>query len=796
MASCKGENRSASATRRWSRSTRLRAYTIAAVALAVSALYGIATSQTAALSRAVELVSVSIFGSSGNNTSNGPAVNSDGTFVGFWSDATNLVPNDRTPFRDVYLRNRGQQTTQRVNLSGDGDAANAPSEAQGGAPAVNGSGSLIAFYSSATNLVPDDTNGQTDVFVRAVDTGTTTLVSVSSSGVQGNGPSLFPSVSADGRFVAFQSSATNLVAEGGTGQFDIYVRDLANNTTERICASIHGNGSNITPAISGDGSMVAFASNATNLVPNDTNNDSDVFVCNRSTGAIEVVSVNDMGVLGNGDSILPAINFDGSVVAFKSTASNLVPNDHNGVVDVFARDRAAMKTERISVSDTGGDADDGSFPPSVDYSGRFVAFGSSANNLVPGDFNAVSDVFVRDRMQNLTLQVDVNERGEQANNGTLDVPPSVSGDARQIGFVSQASNLAANDNTNIPDVFITRNPFACDTDADCPQGLVCEDGFCVVRGTPTPTATAGPNDCCQCAGPACQDPTDQGCPADCDIVRNASCPDNVSCTTFTPTSTPTATPTAGPNDCCQCEGPSCQDPTDQGCPVDCEIVRNAACPDNVNCITFTPTSTATATPTAGPNDCCQCPNDMCEAPGTDGCPSTCEIVRDALCFQGVMCQTFTPAPTVTPTPTAGPNDCCQCTASRCEAAGNDGCPPECDIVRDAVCLNDTSCATITPTRTPTRSPTPTPTGGTPTLSPTTVISATATRTATQGATVTPTGTGGGTPTATPVGRDKEGGCNCTIASDSPGAPLSAPTWLAGPVALLIWRRRASRRAQR
>jgi Tol biopolymer transport system component len=826
--------------KRWLRVGRRVSVLLALAAIGSLFLYGIGTSR-AAVGRVIELVSVSIFGTSGNAASSGVDVNVNANFVVFWSDATNLIPMDRSGFRDVFERNRLPHTTQRVSINSAGEPANAPSHAQGGAPSVSDSGLDVAFYSAATNLVANDTNGQTDVFlIQFLPTiSNTTLVSVSSSGEQGNGPSLYPSISGDGRFVAFQSAATNLVPNDTNGMTDVFVRDVLNGTTERVCDTTQGNGFAINPAISADGTMVAFASSSTNLVPHDTNHRIDIFVCDRGTGTIDIVSINDQSELGNGDSILPAINEHGSVVAFKSSANNLVPNDLNNVVDVFARDRINMHTERISESFTGRDANDGSFPPSVDYSGRFVAFGSAATNLVPNDFNGVPSVFVRDRMQDLTLLVDVNERGEQANGGTPDIPPSISGDAKQIGFVSIASNLTPNDRNENLDVFITRNPFICEIDEDCPPGFECENGFCVVKGTPTPTATAGPGDCCQCLGPECQDPSSTGCPTDCDIVRQAACLDGMNCVTFTPSGgTPTPTPTASRNDCCACAGPSCQiPPVGEGCPADCDIVPQAVCINQTSCATFTPT------PTAGPNDCCQCPDDHCEDPGNDGCPTQCDIVRSAACLDGFMCVTFTPSggtptPTPTPTPTVGSDDCCECPSDHCEAPGNDGCPTECEVIRRAVCIGGTACATFTPTPTagpndccecpsnrcedpgndgcptdceivrsavcvggtacatftgtPTPSVTPTPTGQitttfTPTGSATPSVSATPTGRGT--VTATPTG-GTATPTQTPAGSlDKDAGCHCQITSESANGPVHVPYWLAVPVALLILRRR-------
>ena len=158
------------------------------------------------------------------------------------------------------------------------------------------------------------------------------------------------------------------------------------------------------------------------------------------------------------------------MVAFKSYAPNLVANDRNQLVDVFARDRIAGTTERISVNRAGGDSNDDSFPPSVSHDGRFVAFGSLASNLAPYDTNFVANVFVRDRMRQTTLVVDVNDDGELGNNGTPDVAPAITGDGVQIAFVSLASNLAGPDN-QVLDVFIVCNPFVATAPAVPPQPL-------------------------------------------------------------------------------------------------------------------------------------------------------------------------------------------------------------------------------------------------------------------------------------------------------------------------------------
>jgi Tol biopolymer transport system component len=441
---------------------------------------------------AIDLASINNSGAPGNSSSNGVATNSDGSIVVFYSNANNLVPGDTNQVRDVFLRNVNAGTTERVSLSNSGEQANGPSHATGSSPAVSADGQVVAFYSDATNLVADDTNHQSDVFVRLRDSGATERVSVATDGTEGNGPSVNPSMSEDGRFVAFQSRASNLVANDTNDTADIFVRDRQLNTTVRVCDNPQPNRYSFSPSISADGRFVAFASAATNLVPDDTNGAIDVFRCEISTGIIEPVSVvqGTTSVLGNGDSILPAISGNGLVVGFKSLATNLVPNDTNGVVDVFVRDFASTTTERISVNIVGGNANDFSFPPTLNADGRFVGFGSYATNLVVGDTNTTSDVFVRDRQIGFTKQADVNAKGEEANQGSPDVVPALSSDGKQIGFVSFATNLVPVDTNQVSSVFAAVNPFfgpgMC-PDGTCPDGQVCVQGSCV---TPTPTRTA------------------------------------------------------------------------------------------------------------------------------------------------------------------------------------------------------------------------------------------------------------------------------------------------------------------
>lgn len=285
--------------------------------------------------------------------------------------------------------------------------------------------------------------------------GTTTRASVATGGTEANNPSELPSVSADGRFVSFFSGASNLVAGDTNGNPDVFVRNLADGTIERISVATDGTqaaGSSDYSSISADGRFVAFYSTATNLVNGDTNATSDIFVRDRQTNTTTRVSVADNGTQGNGSSDTPSISADGRFVAFSSTASNLVSNDTNGLLDVFVHDRQSKTTERVSVPSAGGQANGVSAWPSISADGRFVAFLSSASNLVSGDTNGFDDVFVRDRQTGTTGLISKGLGGAAANGSSNS--PSISADGRYVAFSSLASNLVSGDTNGGTDVFV------------------------------------------------------------------------------------------------------------------------------------------------------------------------------------------------------------------------------------------------------------------------------------------------------------------------------------------------------
>jgi Tol biopolymer transport system component len=343
------------------------------------------------------------------------------------------------------------QTTLRVSVDSNGAQADASSSMS----ALSADGRFLAFQSAATNLVPGDTNAKTDVFVHDRYTGLTERVSIENAGAQANRDSFSPAISADGRFVAFTSGATNLVLGDTNHVRDVFVRDRQNGTTERVSVDSNGNEAWIessAPSISGDGRLVAFYSLASTLVVPDTNDAGDIFVHDRVTGLTQRVSISSSGAQADAESGAPMISADGRWVVFGSAATNLVPGDTNGAWDVFVYDLWSSTIERISVDSSGAQANSSSSSQAISADGRFVAFSSTASNLVAGDTNGVGDVFVRDRRNGTTERRSVDSNGLQANAASQDC--ALSADGRLLLFLSYATNLVASDSNGQVDVFL------------------------------------------------------------------------------------------------------------------------------------------------------------------------------------------------------------------------------------------------------------------------------------------------------------------------------------------------------
>ncbi len=371
---------------------------------------------------------------------NGAAISDDGRYVAMESRAS-LDPTPGNGLSEVYLRDRQALTTARVSLSSMGTLG----DDQSFSPSISADGRYVAFASLATNLVAGDTNGCMDVFVRDTQTGTTTRVSVDSAGNQTETTptgSQYPAISGDGRFVAFVSEASNLVPGDTNMQWDAFVHDRQTGITERV--SFDGppltpstQGTNDLPAISSDGRYVAFS----------FHNDRG-WVRDRQTGALDVV----------GGAATPfvealALSADGRYVAFE-TFDGLVPSDLNLNGDIYVYDRATGATTRATEDSSGSGGNNVSYWPSISPDGRFVGFISRSTNLVPGDTNGFDDVFVHDQLTSTTVRVSVGASGAQANAIVYPYPCTLSRDGRFVLFSSEDATLVPGDGNGSNDLFI------------------------------------------------------------------------------------------------------------------------------------------------------------------------------------------------------------------------------------------------------------------------------------------------------------------------------------------------------
>jgi hypothetical protein len=420
---------------------------------AAAFVLAIAAAPAAALAQETTRVSVDSAGVEGDRGSGSARLAANGQVVLFYSDATNLVAADLNHVGDVFVHDRSSGVTERVSVDSAGHESNGFSYAN----SISADGRFVGFSSDATNLVAGDSNLSGDAFVRDRVTGATERVSVGVTGLEGNGSSGWASLSAEGTGVAFTSLATNLVASDTNATWDVFVRDRIFGTTTRVSvdsAGIEGNGESLLGSLCADGNVVAFESAAWNLVPNDNNGFRDVFVHDRTTGATERVSVDSAGSDGNDDSgfFSPAISADGNIVAFVSAATNLVGNDTNGFLDVFVHDRTTGTTERVSVDSSGLEGNDDCGAPSLSADGRLVGFQSSASNLVANDLNGTTDVFVHDRATGTTERVSVDSAGAEAD--SFSIGGSLAADGQHVAFDSAAADLVAGDANGVTDAFV------------------------------------------------------------------------------------------------------------------------------------------------------------------------------------------------------------------------------------------------------------------------------------------------------------------------------------------------------
>lgn len=387
-------------------------------------------------------------------------ISGDGRFVVFDSAATNLVPNDTNGVHDVFLYDSILKTIRRISISDLGVEGNGESYHA----SISADGHFVVFASYASNLVPGDSNGTRDIFLYDTTLNTIRLISKNDTGDEGNGESFHTYISGDGHFIVFNSAASNLVDGDTNGKNDLFLFDTTLNTVRRI--TVNGSGVEESAglfnfSISSDGKYIAFSSDASNLVENDTNNTYDVFFYDTTLNTIKQISVDDLGVKGDGESTYPSITADGKFVTFESAATNLVPNDTNGTYDIFLYDTTLNTIKRISVDGSGIEGNSYSTGSSISANGKFIVYNSDASNLVPNDNNGTYDIFRYNVESRANTLVSVASNGEQANWNETDYGGSymvgnrnISDDGNKIIFTSYSTNLVPNDTNSSADVFL------------------------------------------------------------------------------------------------------------------------------------------------------------------------------------------------------------------------------------------------------------------------------------------------------------------------------------------------------
>ena len=445
-----------------------------AVAVALMTLAGVHTYAHDRASSRTILVSRNAAGQQGNDVSSFPTISGDGRFVAFQSTATNLSPLATDGTQQIYVLDRKTGSVELVSRNGLSVAGNEESTG----PAISDDGRFIAFFSHANNLVNGDTNDQRDVFVYDRRHDRIERVSVSSRGEQGTGVDDSeeleehgglhaleghpPSISADGRFVVFWTGLNGLVRGDTDDVIDVFVHDRRSNKTRRVSKGVGGvpaDGASRRAKINGPGTLVVFDSEATNLVADDTNGKMDIFAYDLVRGRLTMLTRAVDGTQTNDDSLEPHLDFSGRIVAFTSWANNLVASDVNNTRDAFVLDRATSNVELVSRAPNGAQLPAPTFEAGPSPDGRYVAMMTLAS-IVP---QVTANIFLFDRYTKQLEQLNVNSQGQPGDPliiGTIDEPiadpsvPAMSAGAKSVVFWSTAANLVAGDSNGVGDVFI------------------------------------------------------------------------------------------------------------------------------------------------------------------------------------------------------------------------------------------------------------------------------------------------------------------------------------------------------
>jgi Tol biopolymer transport system component len=398
------------------------------------------------------LVTKDAGGNAANATSSNPSISNNGRYVLYHSDAVNLVDGDTNNATDVFLYDRKTGATSRITQGND-DSVDAR---------ISNNLGYVVFSSFASNLVDEPGNLFSDIFLYETKTGVIKKISVDTQGTPGNSGSFTPSISSNGRYVVYESNANNLVPGDNNVSLDIFLYDKKKGTTVMVSADnssgtpVPGNAASNFARISGNGRYVVYQSDATNLVAGDGNGASDIFLFDKKKKITYLISAT-AGGQGNGNSITPFISNNGRYLVYASAASNLVEGDSNGTTDIFLYDTGTGATRIVSVNSAGQQGNGESLSPRISGNGRYIVYSSAARNLVEGDTNNLPDIFRYDTKTGVTTRVSVKSDGITQGTGGGSFSPGVSNNGRYMAFESFADNLADGDGNGTSDIFLYDN---------------------------------------------------------------------------------------------------------------------------------------------------------------------------------------------------------------------------------------------------------------------------------------------------------------------------------------------------
>ncbi|WP_371671446.1 hypothetical protein OG985_29785 [Streptomyces sp. NBC_00289] len=423
--------------------------------VAVGAVPGPAAGASAADGQTV-LVSVGLGGAPANGPSERASISADGRLVVFTSHASNLVRGDHNDCSDVFLRDLTRGTTVRVGRGVDGRE---PDGCTGIDPIISADGHYAVYSADSTNLVRGVRDGRSHIYRTDVRTGATVLVSAAADGTPGNGDSMRPTLSADGRYVAFATSADNVIpGDTPASTWDTVVRDMATGTTVRTSAAddgTPGDAASDGTQLSADGRYVTFFSNATNLAAGDTNKKVDEFLRDVRTGRTTRLSVSAAGVQSDQITIGGTISDDNRYVVLNSHATNLTADSPGtGQNHIYLQDLQEGTLRLVDKGDDGEPAPGGTFWASITGDGRHIPMASAGPHLVAGDTNNVRDIFVADLPGGELRRVSVGAGGAQADAASYF--PDADQHADAVVFASFATNLVTGDTNGQPDIFVHR----------------------------------------------------------------------------------------------------------------------------------------------------------------------------------------------------------------------------------------------------------------------------------------------------------------------------------------------------